>query len=168
MRHQWFLLLFLASACFAGCGRQATADATAAAKFLLYEEPANACCIADVRQSIADQQEIQEIVVFGRIGGVPDPWTPGRAAFVIADPALQLEAHDHQCSDACAFCKAKQDPAATVALVQFLDHNGNVLSTDARKLFNLTAGQMVVVRGDAGTDAAGHLVISATGLYVRR
>jgi hypothetical protein len=42
------------------------------------------------------------------------------------------------------------------------------LTTDARKLFNLTAGQMVVVRGHAGTDAAGHLVISATGLYVRR
>lgn len=169
MRHEWFLMSFLAAAClFTGCGRQAAADAklvTEAAKFLLNEEPANACCIADVRQSIADRQEI---VVFGRIGGVPDPWTPGRAAFVIADPAVDFEAHEHECSDACAFCKTKQDTAATMALVQFLDDSGNVLTTDARKLFNVTAGQMVVVRGHAGTDAAGHLVISATGLYVRR
>jgi hypothetical protein len=163
------ILGLLCTACVTiGCDAQRGGGGAAmkdeAAKFLLSDEPDHALCISEAREAATDGREI---VLFGRIGGVADPWTPGQAAFVIVDPTADM-GHDHQCDDGCAFCRNKTDPTSTVALVRFLDAGGDVLPVDSRKLFKLSAGQMVVVRGQAVIDPLGHLMISATGMYVRR
>ena len=51
--------------------------------------------------------------------------------------------------------------------MRVVDQQGNVVSQDARKLFGLTAGQLVVVRGRAKVDSIGNLVVTADGIYPR-
>jgi len=165
------LLLF----CTAGCLESSTArdrahtDAEAepdGGKFLLVEEPGGVMCVSNVRDALPSDQDV---AVLGRIGGIDDPWTPGEASFVMSDPALiSLGEDDHECGDDCPYCAKKQkEQMKSMAFVQIVDEEGRVLRTDARKLLGIQEDQMIVVRGRASLNRSGHIVIAATGLYVR-
>jgi hypothetical protein len=135
------------------------------AKYLLASEPAGAVAVLDARTSPLDRGDI---TVVGRIGGVADPWTKDRAAFVIADTSATGDADDG-CTDACCqFCQQKKAAAPSLALVRFVDDDGRVLPIDARRLFGLTEHQTVVIRGQAKLSDVGLLVVAAKGMYVRR
>ncbi len=131
--------------------------------------------------------EPKQVVVVGKIGGVSEPWDEGRAAFMIADPSdtAQHDAehshdhghahdghdhdgHDHGAAHSCPFCERAKEGTRSLAIVQFVDQQGEILPIDARQLFDLEEGQTVVVRGPATIDALGNLVISAEGLYPRK
>lgn len=166
-------------ASFLAVGCQQAADALPAhlaplrAKYLLADEPADALGVADAFAA-ADSQP--ELVLVGQIPASPEPWTKGRALFLVADPGVCSVdgGHDaHACGDGCPFCAKKKegqpDPLAqTLAVVQFVDEQGQVLPHDARQLFGIETDQVVVVRGRAQVDGLGRLVVSANGLYVRR
>jgi hypothetical protein len=158
---QWSLLCLLAC----GCGRLETEMASARARFLLAEEPADALGVLDVREAATTG----EVVVVGQVGGVPEPWSKGQAVFIIIDPAAG-EDDGHLCSDpGCPFCaNKKQAENEAIAVVQFVDDRGKVLPLDARELFGLEVQQTVVVRGRANVDELGSLILSANGLYIRR
>jgi hypothetical protein len=152
-------------------------------KYLLSEEPPGAIGVLEARAQIAKPMSENTapsgssstpIVLVGRIGAGPHAtWDPGRAAFVITDPAVAPESeHAHEAGhdpENCPFCKAERKKTAdTTALVQVVDEQGQVLGVDARKLFSIEEDQLVVVRGNASIDALGNLVVAASGIYPRR
>ncbi len=169
------LSLFLAMAFLVGpvgCGYgPATVDpryAAHRARLLLQTEPAGAVTVLDACESLA---EAGEIVLVGQIGGVADPWTKGQASFVLADPSVTAPSggHDHHdCGDNCPYCSKKEGKTSGLALVQFVDEQGRVLPIGAQQLFNLDTLQTVVVRGRAERTELGDVVVSASGLYIRR
>jgi hypothetical protein len=178
------LLLLSAASLAAGCGHSADAlgpEAMACReKFLLAEEPADVQGVLDARESLTALKSGSPgsadagypVAVVGQIGGVPDPWTKGQAAFMMIDPAAAASAGEHHhpdgCSEDCPFCSKNEHGTEQLAMVQFVDETGRVLPHDARRLFDLAPGQTVVVHGRAHIDDLGYLVITASGLYVRR
>lgn len=172
MRANWLELAvcgFLALGVL-GCGG-GSARRELASQYLLGQEPADAQSVLDLEEATA---ALGDVTLVGRIGGVPDPWTKGQAAFVIADPSLAAadeHEHGHACGEDCPYCKNKRagQPATSgLALVQVVDAEGRVLPVDARELFQLELDQTVVVRGRAERNTEGHLIVAARGLYVRR
>ncbi len=160
-------------ASMSGCGdSEAGVDpqvvAAHRAKYLLESEPPDALGVLDLIETI---RGTQEVVVIGKIGGVPEPWAKGRAAFIMADPSLLLEnegdgEHTEDCD--CPFCSKNKDGASGLARVTFVDQDGQVVPVDARELFGVKDRQTVVVRGEATVDGLGELVVLAKGLYIRR
>ena len=173
MLRRSFLLMpcALAALLAAGCsGNSAGGPELAAlgAPFVLSEEPADALGVLDAREAVGTESEI---VLVGQIPASPDPWTKGKALFLVADPAALATEEDpaHACGDGCPFCAKKQEDQTTgLAVVQFVDSSGQVLQHDARQLFGVESNQMVVVRGKAVIDELGTLIVSANGLYIRR
>jgi len=139
-------------------------------QYLLNAEPSDAAGVLDVREGFSETE--QSVVVVGQIGGVDDPWTHGAASFVVADPshlAMAALAGDCEADCDCVFCRKKSEHDTTpLALVKFTDKQGEVVPIDARKLFEISEQQTVVVRGKATIDALGVMVIAADGMYIRR
>lgn len=161
------MLFVLAALCTVGCtgGNDARLE-THRQQFLLDEEPSEIVTILDIQETDGG---LADAAVVGRIGGIKNPWTKGKAEFVITDPGVFIEesAHDADCD--CPFCQRdKSDPLHGRAMVQFTDERGDVVPIDARKLFDVEEQQMVVVQGRADRDGQGNVVIAARGLYIRR
>jgi hypothetical protein len=162
------LLLLLAALLLSGRGLFSTADDPSVleqrAKFLLDTEPDGGRAVLDVRE---EYKKPDQVVIIGKIGGVQNPWSKGRAGFVMIDPD-EADHDAENCSEPdcphCARLKQKRLLKAT-ALVEFVE-DGQVVPIDARKLFRLKEGQLVVVRGQAKLNDD-NLVIEANGLYVR-
>jgi len=176
-RHGLLALGMVVAVLASGCGQSETVTlvdpqvvAEQRARFLLPEEPAGAQSIMELAEG---ELAADQAVLVGLIGGVPEPWTAGKASFIMADPAalldLEAEAHDGCSGDGCPFCSKKKDKASTgLAVVRFEDGSGNLLPLDVRQLFDLQEKTMVVVRGKVRRDELGYVVVEADGLYIRR
>ena len=116
-----------------------------------------------------------EIVIVGKIGGAAGtdrtlsdfPWEKGLATFIISDPSFEsthADDHGHEDHD-CPYCQAKAVDAQ--AWVRFLGDDDKPIAVDARELFDVKEGDIVVVKGHAKL-SAGLLVVDAKGIYVRR
>lgn len=182
-RRLWLAGNLLWGAAWAGCGAPEIENPVAAAsveasaqgkKFLLADEPYGAITFEEAHQLAAENAEI---VLVGRIGdgGGESPWEEGRATFLLSDPATALEAseeehaHDTPGHDAenCPFCR-KNKVHRALTIVQFLGDDGKAVPIDARRLLGVQENQLVVVQGASQIDGMGNLVISASGLYIRR
>jgi hypothetical protein len=136
-------------------------------KYLLTEEPDGAIGVIEALESGADGQPI---VVVGKIGGAPNPWIDGRAAFTLLDASKTVVAdgaeccEDEICMDDC--CAA--DRAACTTLVKVVDDTGKVLAVDARQLLEIGNDELVVVRGKVSKDAEGNFAVLADGVHIRR
>jgi hypothetical protein len=159
-----------------GCGGSSTAGTSQQAvtpvlfdgsKYILTEEPDGAIGVIAARESAKNGEPID---VVGRIGGAANPWIEGRAAFTLLDASMTLVANGTEsgsnqiCLDDCC----AQERSASTTLVKVVDVSGRVLPADARKLFDITADDMVVVRGTASKDESGNFVVLADGVHVRR
>jgi hypothetical protein len=161
----------------AGCQQSAPAVdphilAELRSRFVLAAEPDGVEGVLDVQESY---EAPRNVVLVGQIGGVADPWTAGKASFVIADPVTMAEmaesGAEHECTDpGCKFCaNQKLDKMKEgVAIVRFVNPDGAVVPIDARELFSLQTQETVVVQGRVEVDGLGCLVVLADGLYVRR
>lgn len=138
-------------------------------QFVLAEEPAEPLTIAESQEKIAEQPEV---VVVGRIDASTfDPWAKGQAAFVISEAPKDGAGHaDRPGHDAanCPFCKRRAAKQDATALIQLRDEQGEVLPIDARKLLGVKENQVVVVRGQGQVNDLGVLIISATGVHLRK
>ena len=135
-------------------------------RFVLTQEPEGVMCVCDVRDTLPSHKPI---AILGRIGGLENPWTEGEASFVMSDPSLiSLAEDDHECGDNCPYCAKKQkEQMHSMAFVQFVDEEGHVVRTDARKLLGVSEDQMIIVHGMASLNRTGHIVVAAKGLYIR-
>ncbi len=165
------LLLSLGLAPLAGCGGELSADdpqvVEQRVKFLLDTEPDNVSLVQDVREQVETGPDSDQVVILGKIGGVENPWSKGRAGFVMIDPAAADHDSENCHDDNCEHCRRARERKKfqATALVEFVE-NGKVVPIDARTLFRLKEGQTVVVRGRAKLNDD-NLVIQADGLYVR-
>src|SRR5687767_11941810 len=121
----WFTGAFVVMllAIVLGCTRsQDDAAAEAGSDFLLTEEPSGAIDVLAARKDAKDQQDV---VVVGRIGGRPNPWIEGMAAFPIVDRSLKpcSEIEGDTCATPWDYCCEPQLPQAT-ALVTLVDDAG--------------------------------------------
>lgn len=121
------------------------------------------------------------VVLVGQVGGIPNPleqsqpsfpWQPGVATFFLVDRevASKLTSHikeqgpDHE---DCPFCaRAIRKSAESMAVVSFLE-NGKPIPIDAKELFDLQEGDLIVVEGDAKLIADEMLVLDARRIYVQ-
>lgn len=174
---KWLLALLCMWLLQTGCQETAVrydpaAISAARKQFLLETEPAGVEGILDVQETY---QSPRDVTLVGKIGGVTNPWTPGKAAFILADPStlseIDAQGAQHVCDDSgCKFC-AKQKINRLkegLAAVEFRTAEGKILSIDARQLFSVSENQLVVVRGRAEVNNLGCLVVAANGLYVRK
>lgn len=176
----------LATVLVVGCGPdepESSVDVGAARETLmLSEEPADVQTALDLREQEGGFSE-GEVVLVGQVGGMPNPWgdaesgfpwREGEASFFVVDPSTVAEfsGHEHEAGEDhsdCVFCqKRAADSVHAVAAVSFNGPDGKPLPVDARKLFDIKANDIVVVKGFAKRINGELLVLDADGLYVRR
>lgn len=123
-----------------------------------------------------------DVLIVGTIGGLANPWeetqpdypfTKNQASFFLADPGaiaeLEASGHVHAPGEECAFCEAHAaDSSALLAMVRFLDKNGQILPIGVPQMFDVEERDTVVIQGTARIVAGGMMVVDATGIYVRR
>jgi hypothetical protein len=149
-----------------GCTRsQDDAVALANSDFLLTDEPSGAIDVLAARKDAKDQQDV---VVVGRIGGRPNLWIEGTAAFPIVDRSLKPcnEIEGDTCATPWDYCCEPELPQAT-ALVTLIDDAGKTLKNDPREMLHVQELQTVVVQGKAKRDDAGNLTILASKVFVQ-
>ena len=150
--------------------------------------PGEAAQVLDVQKRLvaaktqADAGKPREVLVTGQIGGMANiwpethpefPWYRGQASFFLVDSKIaeQFAAHAkrHGGGHECAFCKSlAAKNAHAIAVVNFIDENGQILRVDTRELLELKENQTVIIRGKAKLLAGSMLVIDADGVFVPR
>jgi len=169
------VILFLASLVVSGCQPQGQSNSNgpsparkqeAAAegkKYLLAEEPKYPKDVAPTRKEAKDGDEV---AVVGKVGGDSQPFTKGRASFLLADANLPVE---EGCDCPWDFCEVPAERRrASVVTVKFVNDQGRTLSTEAREMFAIKELSTVVVKGKVSRDDKGNVTILATGLFVRK
>lgn len=180
-----FLLAFtlLAVGCFEDGASTAGVDVAAAQKqFVLAAEPADPQTVLDLREQEGGFSE-GDVVLVGQVGGMPNPWQDeeanfpwreGQASFFIVDPSTVAEfsGHSHAAGDDhadCVFCQSKAAKSVdSIAGVSFFGADGQPLAVDARKLFDVKENDIVVIKGHAQKLSGDLIVVTATGIYVRK
>ena len=110
------------------------------------------------------------IVVVGRIFAKElDPFEKGQASFILSEvPVSDHGGADHD-AESCPFCKRRM-AKSPLASVRFVDENGGTLPFDARRIFGIKKGQVVVIKGRATSEISVGtplLSLQADGLFVR-
>jgi len=169
-------LLLGAALAASGCTQNATQPDNATGQpstpsidgsaYVLSIEPTGAEPVRAVREQ---SQDGDDVVLVGRIGGSPNPWIDGRAAFSIVDPSLKAcsDVPGDDCPKPWDYCCETDRLPSSTAFIKFVDDKGGPLRADARKLLNLSELQTVVVSGKAKRDEFGNLTVLATGIFVR-
>ena len=154
----WLLLLV-------GCGtREPVQWKEWRDQFVLTDRPAGALTITEAVASPMDE----EIVVIAKIGGGRgDTFDNSTASFLVSE--APDEAHQGKPGhdpDGCPFCKQKLANAPTVT-VGFTSKQGTAIPVDARKLFGLNKGDIVIIRGSGSYEESLRMLnINASGIHV--
>jgi hypothetical protein len=132
--------------------------------FFLAQAPGNALPLSQAR---AKARTGDEIAFSGYIGGRAEPFTEGRAIFLVAD-SKEAPA----CTDGCpapwdACCVPGEKVAANSATVQVVDAEGKTLRMNLNGQQGLAPGAEVVVVGKVREANDAVLIVDATGLSVR-
>ena len=72
---------------------------------------------------------------------------------------------DHNAST-CPFCKWKWKEEDSLAIVQVVDAEGEVLPHAAGAIFDLSQGSKVTIRGEGSVDETGFLIVQLASLFV--
>lgn len=130
-------------------------------------------------------EESKQVTLVGTVGGMPNPWggenepdfpwRKGQATFFLVDPstvqefASHAEAEGLEHAEDCPFCSREaRNKTSSVAVVTFAstDDPKQPAAVDARDLFKLETGDLVVVHGE-WLLKGDVLMVSADGLYKR-
>ena len=146
------------------------------------EGPVEVAETLDSAEELAAEDD-GRVVLIGRVGGMPDPfekglepgfpWRDGKAVFFLVDAATADEFTDHLAEQDddhaanCPFCAAHAaNQMSAVATVIFPGETGDAAPVDARDLFGLEEGELVVVRGEPSV-LGDLMVVKADGLFRR-
>jgi hypothetical protein len=131
-------------------------------KLMLAAEPAGVKGVIAIRKEAKDGDEV---VVAGQVGGSTNPFTEGRASFLIVDPSLKPTA---ECESPWDFCELpKKEVAAARLNVKFVGADGKTLEGGARELFGIRELSAVVVKGKVSRDDKDNVIVVASSIYVR-
>lgn len=143
----------------------ASTAAVIPASLFAAEAPAGAVGVATVRTSA---KAGDDVVLSGFVGGRVDPFTEGRAVFLIADAASTPPCTDHCATAWDACCEPKEKLAASTATIQVVDEGGALLKAGLDGEGGLKAGANVVVAGAVRTADAGVFVVDAKSIHVAK
>jgi hypothetical protein len=169
MNYRTGLLWACAALAIAGC-RNSTDEAdgpaasTVPSPYVVQSEPADAQPVGDARRNVQDQEAV---TLVGRIGGSAQPFVDGLAAFTIVDPSVQHCPPEEGCPTPWDYCCTQDQVKQNIAMVKFVDAQGNPVAEDARQLLGVKELSLVVVRGKAQRDDSGNLAVLANELYVK-
>lgn len=159
------VVFLLVAALLGGCGTQEPSEwKSLRNQFLIKDQPSGAITIA---QAIATPSE-DEVLIVAQIGsGKGDTFDSKLASFLVSeapdDAHKGKPGHD---PDGCPFCKQKLANAPTVT-VAFSNKQGDPIAADASKVFGISKGDIVVIRGKTDYEESMKLLnINATGLYI--
>lgn len=159
-----------------GCGAETEVSSTDGAEevtvdvsqFTLDQAPEDAQAVAAVRESSQDEDQV---VLVGRIGGTTHPWVEGAAAFMMVDEAMLAcgDATECNCPTPWDYCCISSDIlAANSVTVKFVDEQNKTQMFNAKKAFDLTELQTVIIEGEVDRDDTGKFSILARKMYVTR
>jgi hypothetical protein len=119
----------------------------------------------DVGEARKTAQQGQQIVLRGRIGGVPNPFADKYAIFVLSDLTLLA------CVDDCPTpwdycCTPREIILANVATVQVVDGKGKPLNVSIKGVNGLNPMSEVVVRGLVAKQDGKTLIVNAQNIFV--
>ena len=132
--------------------------------FLLPQAPNDAIPISQAR---ASAKPGADIAITGYIGGRAEPFSEGRAIFLVAD-SENAPACEDECGtpwDAC--CTPTETIAANSATIQILDGDGKILRLGMKGHNGLVPGAAVTVVGKAREANDAVLIVDASGIAVR-
>jgi len=169
------LLAALVCVCFIGCDRKPGTDTdidSAATKYMLVSEPANALTPTEVKEAFeSSETESMPVLIAGRIGTADSPdvaFVAGEATFLMTQlPDEEHAGGDPEHASTCPFCKRKLANAPQV-MVRFVDDQGDPIKQGAAELLHLQKGDAVVIKGNAVfLEATGMIEVTAEGIYKR-
>ncbi len=132
-----------------------------------------------------NQETNRSVVFVGKVGGIPNPWPEqysqfpwvlNESTFFMVDPSTVAEFESHAGGTAeeaeahaadCPFCaREAANQTKSIAAISFVDDQGKPKKIDARELFDLDKGDVVVVTGEANL-LGDLLVLEANGIFRR-
>lgn len=159
--------LVVLTVCSIGCGgSDDKAASEVGKKFMMAEAPADPATLEEAKEQLTNGDA--EVTLVGRIAaGEQSAFADQMAAFILTEaPEGNHEMDPDHNPDDCPFCKRRAQNS-TIAFVSFDDDAGKPIQTDARDLFGLTEGHIVVVTGNGKYDAAEDRIrLHATGLKI--
>ena len=161
-----------------GCGGQSSLESTATSTdpkgaslrptLIVDAPPASAIRVAEARKAV---QPGAEIVITGFVGGRADPFVEGRAALTLADGSV-LETCDRRPGDGCptpwdACCDPPEKIEASVATIQVVDANGQVLKQGLKDIGGIREQVVLTVKGKVAPSSSPEaLIVSAEQIHV--
>ncbi len=161
--------LLSATILLSGCGTQVSEEIQAMRQRWLTETaPAGEMPISQIRSKLADGdlEPGSVVVVRARINaGAIDPWTSGQAAFIITDAIGHdgSEDPDHDPHE-CPFCR--RDVRDSMAVLRFVEGDGQAVSVDARQLFDISSGELLVAEGTVSQADTDGLTIDVDQMHL--
>jgi hypothetical protein len=171
------MLLVCGCVMVVGCEKKAAPKATGAApqapagggvvipaSFFVETAPADPKGIVELKKGV---KAGDSVVMHGRIAGREDPFTAGRASFMMTDMTLPV------CEDGCKTpwdhcCDDAKEIAANAATAQLVDEKGEVIKAAANGVHGLKPNAEVIVVGKVKSkDDAGNLVVDVTKVFVK-
>ena len=164
---------FLLLATLLGCAGNGDGPSESGKSYLLSTEPSPSLGVVELKTSLTSglAAEGETAIIIGRVGGGQNPtWDTSQASFLLRDLKLEIQSHDHGGDhENCKFCQAeKAKELESMALLQVVDANDKVVSTDARKLLGVKEDDVIVAQGVGEVDEVGNFIFSASKLYIRR
>jgi hypothetical protein len=176
-----YTALILTAALVAACERSATTESTASSKSAeTGAGPSAALAAVIAAQAPAAPQAIQRVrdsakpgdtvTLSGRVMGNMNPFTKGRAAFILGDPALLTACNDipgDECEtpwDNC--CDSPEDKKRGTATIQVVDADGRVLRENIEGVGGIEKLAALTITGtvaDSSTPDA--LIINASAIH---
>jgi hypothetical protein len=154
----------------AACGGSATESTQAPPRsdlperFYLVDVPAGAVGVGAAHESA---REGETVVVRGIVGGSPQPFVEGLAAFTLVDPSVEnicVRETDH-CPTPWDYCCADPQTLLVNSATIEIGEDGKPLAASPRGFHGLDHLVTVVVQGTARRDEQGNLTVVATGLH---
>ncbi len=133
-------------------------------EYVVAMEPTGAMPVGEAREASEDGQDV---TLVGLIGGSPEPFVDGLAAFTIVDPKVPYCAADEGCPTPWDYCCHMDDVKDNIATIKIVDESGAPVARDARELLGVKELSTVVVKGKAKRDDQGNLSVATSEVFVR-
>ncbi len=153
-----------------GCAESVSPEvAGVRSQLMLESQPEGVVPIEKARQLLAEDDAPQEIVLTVRVGNKDFPqWYFDEGAIMVVSEAFPGSDYnvgpDHD-SSTCPFCRWKWKNEDSLAMVEFVDDDGNVRPERCDELLGVEAGDVLTIRGMASLDEVGHLNLRPTGIF---
>ena len=146
-----------------GCTAEDSQIVSLRQQLVVGAEPADATTIAVAKDNIAENSNVSIVAQVST--DELAAFVKGQAAFLVTEVCSDEESHCD--NDDCAFCNSRKAESLN-AVVQFVGKTGDPLAVDARELFGIRPGDIVVIRGKGEVmTAVDMLQVTAKTIFVR-